>query len=110
MFRIKLKELREKSGQSQYAFAKSFGVAQSTVGSWESGAREPNLETINAIAEYFNVSVSDLVDNSTTISKSLDEQLDGIEFALFGEVKDMTEAQKRDVLNFIKFLKSQEEK
>jgi transcriptional regulator with XRE-family HTH domain len=36
--------------------------------------------------------------------------LQGIEFALFGEVKDLTEAQKRDVLNFAKYIKSQNKK
>ncbi len=35
----------------------------------------------------------------------LDKQLEGVDFALYGEVKDLTEAQKRDVLRFIQFLK-----
>ncbi len=58
MFRIKLKELREKAGLSQEAFANAFGVAQSTVGGWESGARVPRLPMIEKIAEFFNVPAS----------------------------------------------------
>lgn len=61
MFQIKLKELREDKGLSQYAFAKEFGVAQSTVGNWESGTREPNFETMQRLADFFGVSVDYLL-------------------------------------------------
>lgn len=61
MFRIRLKELRESRELSQQSFADSFGVAQSTVGGWEAGKREPNFETTIRIAKYFNVSVDYLL-------------------------------------------------
>ena len=61
MFRIRLKELREAKGMSQYAFAKDFGVAQSTVGNWERGKREPNYATTQRLADYFDVSVDYLL-------------------------------------------------
>lgn len=61
MFRIRLKELREAKGMSQYAFAKDFGVAQSTVGGWESGKREPNYATTQRLADYFDVSIDYLL-------------------------------------------------
>lgn len=64
MFRIKLKELRENAGLSQSRFAEQFGVAQSTVGNWESGTREPNLETIKRIAIFFGVSLDYLFGNT----------------------------------------------
>jgi transcriptional regulator with XRE-family HTH domain len=56
-----LKELREKAGYSQYTFAAAFGVAQSTVGNWEAGKREPNFDTTRRIAEFFHVSVDYLL-------------------------------------------------
>ena len=37
MFQVRLKELRERAGFSQAVLAKKVGVAQSTVGMWESG-------------------------------------------------------------------------
>lgn len=61
MFRIQLKKLRENSGLSQYSFAAELGVAQSTIGGWESGTREPNLSTLNRIADYFGVTVDYLL-------------------------------------------------
>ena len=61
MFRIRLKELREQTGYSQYSFADKFGVAQSTVGSWEAGKREPNFDTMQRLADFFGVSVDYLL-------------------------------------------------
>lgn len=61
MFRIRLKQLRESKGLSQYAFAQKMGVAQSTVGNWESGKREPNYSTLQKLADYFGVSTDYLL-------------------------------------------------
>lgn len=65
MFPIRLKELREGSGyRSQQSFADAFGVAQSTVGNWEAGKREPNYETTVRLADFFGVSVDYLIGHS----------------------------------------------
>ena len=61
MFSLRLKELREKKGYSQYSFADAFGVAQSTIGNWEAGKREPNLDTIQRLAAFFGVTVDYLI-------------------------------------------------
>jgi len=46
---------------SQAELADAFGAAQSTIGSWESGAREPNHETTIRLAKFFGVSVDDML-------------------------------------------------
>ena len=61
MFNQRLKQLREKKGLSQAGMARYFRVAQSTVGNWESGIREPDLDTITHIADFFEVSVDYLL-------------------------------------------------
>ena len=64
MFQTRLRELRELSGyKSQQAFADAFGVAQSTVGGWESGKREPNYETTLRLSNFFGVPVGCLLDD-----------------------------------------------
>ena len=66
MFKTRLRELREANGyKSQQAFADAFGVAQSTVGNWEAGKREPSYETIARLARFFNVPVGCLLDDTT---------------------------------------------
>lgn len=63
MFQTKLRELRESAGyKSQQAFADAFGVAQSTVGGWEAGKREPNYDTTMRLARFFGVSIDELLD------------------------------------------------
>ena len=62
IFQTRMKELREAAGyKSQQAFADAFGVAQSTVGGWEAGKREPNYETTIRLALFFNVSIDYLL-------------------------------------------------
>lgn len=52
LFRIRLKELREAKGLSQYSFADAFGISQSTIGNWEAGKREPNFDTMQRSCEH----------------------------------------------------------
>ena len=62
VFQVKVKELRIASGyKSQQSFADFFGVAQSTVGSWESGSREPDFNTLLRLADLFGVSTDYLL-------------------------------------------------
>ena len=82
-FRFKIRELREQSGyKSQASFAKEFGVAQSTVAGWESGAREPNYDTTVKLAAFFGVTVDHLLGLDTekgpltvTDEEALDQEL-----------------------------------
>ena len=75
MFRIRLKQLREERGYSQFAFAKKLGVAQSTVGNWESGIREPSFETIQKISEALNTTPSHLMGWDTGLGDCIDTVL-----------------------------------
>ncbi|MDR1093212.1 MAG: helix-turn-helix domain-containing protein [Clostridiales bacterium] len=50
-----LKDLRLKIGLYQTDIAQEFGVAQSTVTRWENGTQDPELKTLEKIADYFNV-------------------------------------------------------
>lgn len=70
MFRTRLRELRENAGyRSQQAFADVFGVAQSTIGNWEAGKREPNYETTIRLAKFFNVSIDYLLGNERNLKQ-----------------------------------------
>lgn len=41
---------------------------------------------------------------------TLDEQLEGIEFALWGEIKELDDDAKQDILDFVRFKKEQKNK
>lgn len=64
MFSNNLKVQRKRAGLTQVELANKLHVANGTVAMWETGKREPNFETIQKIAELFNVTVDDLIGSS----------------------------------------------
>lgn len=56
-----LKYLREQKGMNQNEMADVFGISQSAIGNWEQNHRKPDIEMIIRLAEYFGVSLDDLV-------------------------------------------------
>ena len=61
-FANSLKQLRIERGLTQSALAKELHVTQNAVFNWENEKREPNLDMIRKIAEYFNTSLVYLID------------------------------------------------
>lgn len=53
----KIKKLREEKGLFQQDLADELHVTKGAVGMWETNKRVPDLETINKIADFFNVSI-----------------------------------------------------
>ncbi|MBP0958396.1 MAG: helix-turn-helix transcriptional regulator [Oscillospiraceae bacterium] len=66
MFSEKIKELRKEHNITQVKFAEIFNISSGTIAMWETGKRTPDIETIQKIAKYFNVSVDWLTGNSET--------------------------------------------
>lgn len=56
-----LKELRLEKGISQRKLGEDLGVVNQTVSFWETGSREPDLDTLVKIAKYFDVNVGYLL-------------------------------------------------
>lgn len=55
MFNEKLKVVRKQKGLSQAELGKLLGVQAQTIGRWETGKSEPNLETVNKLCEILDV-------------------------------------------------------
>ena len=64
-----LKSLRTAKGLTQEELAQILKISRSTVGMYENGSREPDYETLELIADYFNVDIDYLLGrtNKTTI-------------------------------------------
>lgn len=68
MFKDKLKHLRIENNLTQADIAKAIGVSPATIGNYEQGTREPrNNEMWQKLADYFNISVDELMDKDNTI-------------------------------------------
>ncbi len=61
---MRLKELRKSKGISQLKLALDLNTNQNTISRYETGEREPGINELIKIAEYFNVSVDYLLERT----------------------------------------------
>ena len=64
----RLKELRQKNNLTLKELGQKVGMANNTLSQYETGKREPKLETWNKLAEYFNVPTSYLMGLSDDVN------------------------------------------
>lgn len=63
-FEERLKALRLSKDLSQMDLAKQLKISKSSINMYERGEREPGLETLEAMADYFNVDLDYLLGKS----------------------------------------------
>lgn len=61
-FSENLKNLRKQRGLDQTSLAKHLNVSVKTISHWETNYSEPSIAQIIALANFFDVSIDDLVD------------------------------------------------
>ena len=61
-FAHNLKALRIEAGLGQVELAKKLSVSKGIISLWENSLREPTLTYLIAIANFFNVTLDELVD------------------------------------------------
>lgn len=76
-FKDRLVQLRKSTNLLQTDMAKKIGVARATYGAYEQGTRQPDFETLQRIAQFFEVSTDFLLGNSvdskqTILGKEID--------------------------------------
>ena len=68
-FGSRLRQLRTARSLSQMDFSKQIGISKSSINMYERGEREPGLETLERIADYFNVDMDYLLGKSDIVNK-----------------------------------------
>ena len=119
-FKDMLKYLRNRDKLSQSELAEKLGVAKSTIRMYEVGKREPDFETLEAIADLFNVDMNFLLgkdgsenddhyylnDETRQIAQ---EAFENPELrTLFKVARDIPPERLRAHIEFMKSLKEQE--
>ena len=59
---MRLKELRKAKGISQLKLAMDLNMNQNTISRYETGEREPGINELIRIADYFNVTIDYLLE------------------------------------------------
>lgn len=103
MFNEVLINLRKSKGLTQKELAKKIGMTASAIGNYEQGTRMPDYETLEIIADFFNVPLDSLFgkrkNNKTFISD------DTLKFALFGDDEKITDTQLDNIKKYAQNLK-----
>ena len=69
-FSERLRQLRTAADLSQMEFAKQIKTSKSSINMYERGEREPSFETLERIADYFNVDMDYLLGKSDISNRS----------------------------------------
>ncbi|MGM0922210.1 MAG: helix-turn-helix domain-containing protein [Bacillota bacterium] len=115
-FGHKLKLLRKKKGLTQKQLAEKLFLSQSSITRFERDEMLPTSETLNKIANYFDVSIDHLLDRpkhtkSSNLEKAINEAIEELKeedtllFMKNGDIDEETvELIKKALKNGIKFV------
>ena len=67
-FNEKLQELRKQNGLTQEELSEKLYVSRTAISKWESGRGYPNIESLKAIAEFFSVTVDELLSTDEVLT------------------------------------------
>ncbi len=104
-----LLHLRRRSGLSQQALADATGLSRSAVGMYETGKREPDIDTLRLLSEFFGVDMNTLTSPESAQSAELAELLEALRNRdemrmLFKLAKDATPEDVRKAVKIIEAL------
>lgn len=97
-FNENLKVAREHKGMSQKDVAEKIGVAKSTYSLYESGNREPNVQTIKKISDVLSTSADRLL--------GLEEEPQVDTLAAHFDGNEFTDDEMTEIINFVEFVKN----
>lgn len=100
-FHFVLKSLRTEKGLTQDELSKILKISRSTVGMYENGSREPDYETLEAIADYFNVDIDFLLGRTNKTTKIIQPQTIAAHF----DGDEFTEEELEKIKEFAQFVK-----
>ena len=107
----KIRILRNEKRLTLRELASKVNMSYSNLGSIERGEVQLREDTAKIFADFFNVSSDYLLGLSDKRNPpSAKEQLSGIHLAFYNQAEELTEAQVKEVLNYIEFVKNRDSK
>ena len=97
-----LKLLRAEKAMSQQDLADALGISKSAINMYERGERQPNFETLESIADYFNVDIDYLLGRTNKTTKIINPNTMAAHF----DGDEYTEEELNKIKEFAAFVKS----
>ena len=94
-----LKELRKEKGITQEEFAENLNVSGRTVSRWETGVNMPDISLLVDIAEFFNVSIPEII-NGERKSEIMEKEVKEVAEAM----SNYAAAEKTVILKRVKLI------
>lgn len=108
-FSTSLRQLRVEHKMTQAELAQRIGVSRSSVGMYESGEREPDFETLEAIADIFNVDMNRLHGKEKPAINE-DDRLSEDKKLIIQIVENLTDRQAKLARNYMELLIDEDKK
>lgn len=110
MFKDALKSLRLQNKMTQEELSRKLNMSKSAISMYESGVRKPNFETLETIADIFNVDINTLMDKKPSNNDELQEYLEELKNRsemrmLFSVSKNATKEDIEQAVKIIEALK-----
>lgn len=104
-----LKELREKKGITQQQLADTLNLSKNAISHYEKGINMPNLDTVQKIADIFDISVDYLLGRTTvqfnfSVLKSVFAKGNTIDDFL-QQILSLDIQHRTDVMKFLEYIK-----
>lgn len=110
-----LRELREKRGLTLEQVAEALGLRNQYVSNYELGKRKPDYDTLSKFADFYGVSVDyllgrDVQENPPGTKAGREVTFDDFTYAMYEEGKELTEENKKKLLEMAQFFRQQQER
>ena len=92
-----LKELRKEKGITQEEFAEKLNISGRTVSRWETGVNMPDISLLVEIAEFFDVSIPEII-NGERKSETMNEEVKEVA----DKLSDYANAEKETIIKNIR--------
>lgn len=114
IFNERLKQLRKERNLTQYDLVELLGFSRGQIGNYEQGTREPNLNTLLKISDFFNVSVDYLLGKTDRINnkkdvKRVDKEILDLLQGISKNIEELKKGQE-ELKEEVKELKTTQEK
>lgn len=97
-----LKLLRSEKKMSQQELANALGISKSSINMYERGDRQPNLNVLEKIADYFNVDIDYLLGRTAKTNKIIKPHILAAHF----DGDEYTEEELNEIKQFAEFVKN----
>ena len=110
----RIKEIRTQNNIKQIELCRVLDISQATLSLWENNKYEPDNQSLEKIADFFNVSIdyilcrTDKADNADDFETKLKN--DDFSYAMYNESGNLTDEQKTALLGMVDYFKRELEK